>query len=39
MLKSSHLIGIISDTHDNIYSIDEVVEKLNEIGVDLVLHA
>jgi len=33
------IIGIISDTHDNIYLIDEVVKQLNERDVDLVLHA
>lgn len=33
------IIGIISDTHDNIYLIDEVVEQLNKREVDLVLHA
>ena len=32
-------IGIISDTHDNIHLIDEVVKKLNDLSVDLVLHA
>lgn len=32
-------IGILSDTHDRIQLIDEAVEKLNGIGVDLVLHA
>lgn len=33
------IIGIISDTHDNIYLIDEVVEQLNKRDVNLVLHA
>ena len=37
--KNNKLIGIISDTHDNIYLIDETIEKLNEMGVALVLHA
>lgn len=37
--RLSKSIGIISDTHDNIYLIDEVVKKLNDLGVDLVLHA
>ena len=37
--KNIRLIGIISDTHDNIYLIDEAVKKLNAIGVDLILHA
>jgi len=33
------IIGIISDTHDNIYLIDEVVKQLNGRDVGLVLHA
>ena len=33
------LLGIISDTHDNIYMIDEAVNRLNELDVGLVLHA
>ncbi len=33
------IIGIISDTHDNIYLIDEAVDHLNKRNVDLVLHA
>lgn len=33
------VIGIISDTHDNIFKIDEAVKRLNELGVELVLHA
>ncbi|MEM2210187.1 MAG: metallophosphoesterase [Nitrososphaerales archaeon] len=33
------LIGLISDTHDNIYAIQEFVEKFNEKSVKLVLHA
>ncbi len=33
------LVGIISDTHDNLPMIDKVVERLNKEGVQLVLHA
>ena len=33
------LIGIISDSHDNLPKIDAAVTKLNALGVDLVLHA
>ncbi|MEM1574890.1 MAG: metallophosphoesterase [Nitrososphaerota archaeon] len=33
------LIGIISDTHDNLIKIREAVSKLNEMNVELVLHA
>jgi len=33
------IIGIISDTHDNIYLIDDVINQLNERDVNLVLHA
>ena len=33
------LVGIISDTHDNLPMIDEVVARLNKDGVQLVLHA
>ena len=33
------LIGIISDTHDNLPLIDEVVIRLNRDNVELVLHA
>jgi putative phosphoesterase len=33
------LIGIISDTHDNLIKIKEAVNKLNELNVELVLHA
>lgn len=32
-------IGIMSDTHDNIYLVDRAVKFFNEIGVELVLHA
>ncbi|MBS7633364.1 metallophosphoesterase [Candidatus Bathyarchaeota archaeon] len=32
-------IGIIADTHDNLPNIDKAVKKLNEEGVELVLHA
>lgn len=33
------LIGLISDTHDNLPLVDEAIRKLNEENVDLVLHA
>jgi len=33
------LIGLISDTHDNLPMVDRAVRRLNEEGVDLVLHA
>jgi len=33
------IIGIISDTHDNIYLIDEVINQLNKREINLVLHA
>ena len=33
------LIGLISDTHDNLPMIGKVVKRLNEEKVDLVLHA
>lgn len=33
------LIGIISDSHDNLPKIDAAVAKLNSLGVGLVLHA
>ncbi len=32
-------IGIISDTHDNIYAIKEAVKIFNEEGVNFVIHA
>ena len=35
----NEVIGIISDTHDNIYMIDKAVEELNKRQVRLVLHA
>ena len=31
------LLGIISDSHDNLPKIDAAVENLNASGVDLVL--
>ena len=37
--KNIGLLGIISDTHDNVYMIDEAVKRLNELEVGLVLHA
>jgi hypothetical protein len=33
------IIGLISDTHDNIYAIKSAVEKFNQERVKLVLHA
>lgn len=33
------LIGVISDTHDNLPMIEKAVKKLNEENVQLVLHA
>ena len=33
------LIGIMSDTHDNLPMIEKAIAKLNEESVDLVLHA
>jgi len=33
------LIGVISDTHDNLPMIEKAVEKLNDTKVALVLHA
>jgi putative phosphoesterase len=33
------IVGLVADTHDNIHMIDRAVERLNEEGVGLVLHA
>lgn len=33
------IIGLISDTHDNIHMIDRAVKKFNDERVELVLHA
>jgi putative phosphoesterase len=33
------LIGVISDTHDNLANVEKVVELFNEAKVELVLHA
>ncbi|KPU62346.1 phosphodiesterase [Thermococcus sp. EP1] len=33
------LIGIMSDTHDNLPAISKAIEVFNNAGVDLVLHA
>lgn len=33
------IIGLIADTHDNIYAIDKAVKMFNEERVKLVLHA
>lgn len=32
------LIGIMSDSHDNLVNIKKAVDKFNELGVDLVIH-
>ena len=33
------MIGIISDTHDNVYAVREAVEYLNSLDLELVIHA
>jgi putative phosphoesterase len=33
------LIGLMSDTHDNLPQVDKAVRRLNDANVDLVLHA
>jgi len=33
------IVGLISDTHDHLPLIDEAVKQLNEMKVELVLHA
>ena len=33
------IVGLISDTHDNIHMIDRAVERMNQERVGLVLHA
>jgi putative phosphoesterase len=33
------LVGLMSDTHDNLPLIDKAVKKLNQMDVELVLHA
>ena len=33
------LVGIIADSHDNLPKIEDAVAKLNDLGVELVLHA
>jgi putative phosphoesterase len=33
------IVGLVSDTHDNIHMIDKAVKRLNEERVGLVLHA
>ncbi len=33
------IVGIMSDTHDRLPMLDKAVERLNEEGVELVLHA
>ena len=38
-LVNAVLIGVISDTHDNLTMIEKAVKRLNDAKVDLVLHA
>ena len=38
-MTNQHLIGIISDTHDNRKAIQKAVELFNDRGAGLVLHA
>ncbi|MHC1580786.1 MAG: metallophosphoesterase [Methanopyraceae archaeon] len=33
------MIGLISDTHDNLKAVDELADRLNNVGVEVVLHA
>ena len=33
------IVGLLSDTHDHLTLIDEAIKKLNEMNVELVLHA
>ena len=33
------IVGLVSDTHDCLPLIDEAVKRLNEMNVELVLHA
>jgi len=33
------IVGLVSDTHDNVHMIDRAVERLNDERVGLVLHA
>ncbi len=33
------LIGIISDTHDNLFAVEKAINRLNQEKVELVLHA
>lgn len=37
--KRDKLVGILSDTHDNLPLIDDAVKQLNQYGVGTVLHA
>lgn len=39
IVPKSTMIGLISDTHDNIAMIDKAVKKLNEREMRLILHA
>jgi putative phosphoesterase len=32
-------VGIIADTHDNLPMVDKAIERLNQEGVEVVLHA
>lgn len=38
MVYSMSIIGVMSDTHDNIPLTEKAIEKLNELNVDLVIH-
>ncbi|MCJ7721405.1 metallophosphoesterase [Candidatus Bathyarchaeota archaeon] len=33
------IVGLLSDTHDRLHLIDEAVKQLNQMNVELVLHA
>ena len=33
------IVGLVSDTHDCLPLIDEAVKRLNEMNIELVLHA
>ena len=39
MVISELIVGLISDTHDNLALIDKAIEQLNGINAELVLHA
>ena len=33
------IVGLLSDTHDNLPLIDEAIKQLNKMNAELVLHA